>query len=70
MPQGLERAYERNWTDILQYPHGTQARALAILPWALHAVRPLTVREITDALLGAADGNNMNDEDDYDDDND
>jgi ankyrin repeat protein len=68
MPAGLARAYERNWTEILQQDASDQRRALAILRWATFALRPLTVREIADALVVTVD--DSDDDDDVDDDND
>ncbi len=57
MPSGPDRAYERNWAGILEHHDHKRCRALAILRWTLYAMRPLTVREITDALLVAVDDN-------------
>jgi hypothetical protein len=39
MPSGLERAYERNWTAILQSRDDRRSRALAILRWLYCAGR-------------------------------
>jgi ankyrin repeat protein len=51
MPIGLEKTYERNWKIIQSYPPEDQNRALAILRWITFALRPLTVSEITEALI-------------------
>lgn len=51
MPSGLEKTYERNWTFIQKLPLQEKNRALAILRWATFALRPLTVSEITEALM-------------------
>jgi ankyrin repeat protein len=51
MPHGLEKTYERNWKIIQSHPPQEQNRALAILRWTTFALRPLTVSEITEALI-------------------
>lgn len=50
-PGGLNRLYERNWNDIEQLEEPDRSRAHSILRWAAFATRPLTVHEITEALL-------------------
>jgi ankyrin repeat protein len=59
-PPGLDRLYERNWDEIERLGEPDRTRALAILRWAAFAIRPLTVREMTESVLVA-------DEDDCDD---
>ncbi|KAK1688666.1 hypothetical protein BDP55DRAFT_536367, partial [Colletotrichum godetiae] len=56
-PPGLEHAYERNWSRISRLPEWKRTRAFSLLRWAAFALRPLTVAEITEAVL-------INDEDD------
>ncbi len=51
MPVGLEKTYERNWTTIQNHSHEERKRALAILRWTTFALRPLTVSEMTEALI-------------------
>ena len=51
MPTGLTNTYERNWKEIQKKEEDERNRAVAILRWVIFAVRPLTVLEITDALL-------------------
>ena len=51
MPAGLNAIYERNWNDITQLAESDKSRALDILRWVTFAVRPLTVAELTEALL-------------------
>lgn len=51
MPSGLNQTYERNWKTIQSRPVGEQRRALAILRWVTFALRPLTISEITEALI-------------------
>ena len=51
MPIGLTKTYERNWRTIQSHPPEEQARALAILRWTTFALRPLTVAELTEALI-------------------
>lgn len=50
-PAGLEAVYERLWAEILDLPIIDKDRAVNILRWVAFAVRPLTVAEITEALL-------------------
>ncbi|MCJ1346752.1 hypothetical protein MMC31_004970 [Peltigera leucophlebia] len=51
MPGELEHAYERDWEYISGLPKYEKLRALDILRWVTFALRPLTVLEITEALL-------------------
>ncbi|KAJ4286524.1 hypothetical protein N0V90_013224 [Kalmusia sp. IMI 367209] len=51
MPIGLDKTYERNWKIIQSHPLEEQNRALAILRWTTFALRPLTITEITEALI-------------------
>ena len=51
MPTGLNQTYERNWKTIQSRPVDEQRRALAILRWTTFALRPLTVSEMTEALI-------------------
>ncbi len=52
MPVGLEKTYERNWTnDSKTTLMKNEKRALAILRWTTFALRPLTVSEMTEALI-------------------
>jgi ankyrin repeat protein len=51
MPAGLMKTYERNWNTILDHCHDDRANALAILKWATFAFRPMSVLEITEALI-------------------
>jgi len=50
-PTGLEHLYDRNWTRLSNLPDYDRARAFSILRWAAFALRPLTVLELTEALL-------------------
>jgi ankyrin repeat protein len=54
-PVGLEKAYERDLGAILELSEDERRRAVAILRWILFASRPLTVKELTEALLVDAD---------------
>lgn len=54
-PTGLDDIYERNWVKILKLPDEDRDRALSLLRWAAFAVRPLTVAEMTEALLISED---------------
>lgn len=52
MPGGLHHTYERNWKSVLHLAEEQDFnRAMAILRWAAFAFRPLTVSELTEALL-------------------
>lgn len=51
MPAGLEQAYERDLTHIESLDEDERHRATDILRWVLFAVRPLTVRELVEALI-------------------
>ena len=50
-PTGLEQAYERDLKAILNFPEEDKYRAVMILRWTLYAARPMTVHELTEALL-------------------
>lgn len=51
LPVGLDAIYEKSWRGILNKPRDEKSRALKILRWATFAARPLTVSEITEALI-------------------
>ena len=50
-PVGLDSVFARIWTDITCRPNRDGQRALQILRWLAFAKRPLTVAELTEALL-------------------
>lgn len=50
-PAGLERLYDQNWNKITAFREAERVRAFALLRWAAFAQRPLTVTEITEAVL-------------------
>lgn len=50
-PTALDHLYDRNWMKISHLPDKDKLRALSILRWAAFALRPLTILEITEALL-------------------
>ena len=50
-PMGLQSIYERNWQFIQNLKRRYRSRALSILRWVTFSARPLTVRELTEALL-------------------
>ncbi|KAF9763038.1 hypothetical protein IL306_003257, partial [Fusarium sp. DS 682] len=50
-PTGLNDLYDRNWTRITQLKEWEKNRAFALLRWTAFALRPLTVFEITEAVL-------------------
>ncbi|KAI1170878.1 ankyrin repeat-containing domain protein [Nemania sp. FL0916] len=49
-PNKLDRIYDRNWERI-ENRKESKRRAFSILRWAVFALRPMTVSEITEALL-------------------
>lgn len=54
MPTGLERAFERDIAVINHLDADDQIRASNILTWIMFAARPVTVAELTAALVTAA----------------
>ncbi|KAH7144327.1 ankyrin-1, partial [Dactylonectria estremocensis] len=50
-PAQLESVYERNWTRMSQLPDEERTRAYNLLRWAAFALRPLSVGEMTEAVL-------------------
>ncbi|PQE15343.1 Ankyrin repeat domain-containing 52 protein [Rutstroemia sp. NJR-2017a WRK4] len=50
-PTGLEDLYNRNWNKISSLPEDDRTRAFSILRWVAFAVRPLSISEITEAIL-------------------
>lgn len=50
-PSGLDQAYERDVKTIMELGNDERMRAISILRWTLFAMRPLTVRELTEALI-------------------
>ena len=50
-PPGLESLYDRNLAAILHLPSRERHRALSILRWTTFAFRPLTIKEMTEAIL-------------------
>lgn len=50
-PAGLERIYDKQWSKIETYQEEDRSRVMSLLRWAAFALRPLTVCEITEAVL-------------------
>ncbi|KAH7124486.1 ankyrin-1, partial [Dactylonectria macrodidyma] len=50
-PRGLERLYERYWERMAGFEERERSRAFSLLRWAAFALRPLTICEITEAVL-------------------
>ncbi|KAM0198488.1 hypothetical protein ACHAPI_004012 [Fusarium lateritium] len=50
-PSGLDSLYDREWNRIISMGATDKARALCLLRWAAFSMRPLTVCEITEAVL-------------------
>lgn len=57
MPTDLDFLYERELKRILELRGHRKQQALAILRWVLFATRPLTIRELTEALVLTSDKN-------------
>ncbi|EWZ97237.1 hypothetical protein FOWG_01734 [Fusarium oxysporum f. sp. lycopersici MN25] len=50
-PSGLDNLYDREWNRINAMGDSDRERALSLLRWTAFALRPLTVYEITEAVL-------------------
>ena len=50
-PSGLDQAYERDLQNILDLESEERDRAIAILRWTLCSFRPLTIKQLAEALL-------------------
>ncbi|SCO16926.1 related to ankyrin [Fusarium fujikuroi] len=50
-PSGLDSLYDREWNRINAMGDSDKNRALSLLRWTAFALRPLTVYEITEAVL-------------------
>ncbi|KAK2016068.1 ankyrin-1, partial [Colletotrichum eremochloae] len=50
-PAGLDGLYDRNWERIEGLRHEERTRTFSLLRWAAFSVRPLTVFELTGAVL-------------------
>lgn len=50
-PAGLDGLYDREWKRIISMGATDRTRALCLLRWAAFSMRPLTVYEITEAVL-------------------
>ncbi|CAH0020242.1 unnamed protein product [Clonostachys rhizophaga] len=61
-PTGLNSLYDHNWTRIANLGEEARHRAFALLRWAAFSFRPLTVFEITDAVLILTSGDLMPDD--------
>ncbi|KAL1630745.1 hypothetical protein SLS54_000616 [Diplodia seriata] len=59
MPTGLKETYRKKWNEINGYDREDQERTSAILRLVAFALRPLTVAEITEALLVKQDHDNL-----------
>lgn len=55
LPAELSKLYDSKWRLIMGLEEPDRSRALSILRWATYAMRPLTVVEMTEALLVADD---------------
>ena len=55
MPEEINETYERDLEKVKKLKPAQKARAIAILRWILFAMRPLTVRELAEALAATVD---------------
>ena len=55
MPLEINETYERDLEKVKHLKPAQKARALAILRWIVFALRPLTVRELAEAIAMTAD---------------
>ena len=60
-PIGLNQAYERDLKWIAELETDRRIRAIGILRWTLFAIRPLTIGELTEALMTEVLGHFTND---------
>ena len=55
MPAEINETYERDLEKVKNLKPAQKARAMAILRWILFALRPLTVRELAEAVAATVD---------------
>ena len=55
MPAAINETYERDLEKVQNLKPAQKARAIAILRWILFALRPLTVRELAEAIAATDD---------------
>ncbi len=55
MPAEINETYERDLEKVKKLKPAQKARAIAILRWILFALRPLTVRELAEAIAATVD---------------
>lgn len=55
MPAEINETYERDLEKVKKLKPAQKARAIAILRWILFALRPLTVRELAEAIAATLD---------------
>lgn len=54
MPTGLTETYQRKWDEIKRQHPEDRSRAFDILRWTVFSLRPLSVAEVTEALIVSA----------------
>ncbi|KAE8314330.1 hypothetical protein BDV41DRAFT_563724 [Aspergillus transmontanensis] len=54
-PPGIEHIYERNWMKIMRLTEEDRTRAFSLLRWTAFSLRPLTIGEISGALVISED---------------
>ncbi|KAI9897952.1 hypothetical protein N3K66_006312 [Trichothecium roseum] len=58
-PEGLESVYDRSLQSILQLPSRKRNRAVSILRWATFAICPLTIDQLSEALIIDRDASDL-----------
>lgn len=59
MPEGLTDTYQRNWREITNRAQDDYERTVMMLRWIAFSFRPLTVVEITEALMVHPDASGL-----------
>jgi ankyrin repeat protein len=65
-PTAIDSLYDRNWNRISSLSESKRRRAFSILRWATFSLRPLSILEITEALLIPNDNDDIDNTDDID----
>ncbi|UCK58910.1 hypothetical protein AFCA_001744 [Aspergillus flavus] len=58
-PSGIEHIYERNWMKIMGLTEEDRTRAISLLRWTAFSLRPLTISEISGALVISEDDDEL-----------
>ncbi|GMG09608.1 unnamed protein product [Aspergillus oryzae] len=58
-PSGIEHIFERNWMKIMGLTEEDRTRAISLLRWTAFSLRPLTISEISGALVISEDDDEL-----------